>query len=455
MQGVEKAINGARAYLAKNEPRPAMDLLAGILKADPKNGIALSLFGKALIQLGDPRAALQVLSMAIEILPDDVETINVYAVAAQGAGDLGAAETHLRKLLQTLPDNVGVLVNLATVLTAKSGYEEAESLYARALAIEPDHVMALYNQALLLLTLGRLEKGWPGFEARSRAELTGIANRALPGCQWQGEPLPDGTLLIHREQGLGDNLQFVRYAALAAERVKRVVVESPEVLADLLATVPGVDAVVTDASKADFDARCSVMSLPGIFQTGISNIPAAAPYVSPPKEMDLGWLEDLFRARPAKRHVGLAWAGNAAHRRDRERSISLDRFAPLFEVDDVSFWSLQIGPPARQIEEFDLSGKITALSGEPLPLGNVAGVLKSLDLLITVDTALAHLAGALNVPVWTLITHVPDWRWMLGRDDTPWYPSMRLFRQPAAGDWEGALKPCEQALRTFCDEAPG
>ncbi|MGH7345405.1 MAG: glycosyltransferase family 9 protein, partial [Candidatus Rokuibacteriota bacterium] len=249
---------------------------------------------------------------------------------------------------------------------------------------------------------------------------------------------PSGrTILLCSEQGLGDTIQFARYASLVRERGARVVLGCPAPLQSLLGTVPGVAEVVADGAKLPpFDWQVPLMSLPRVFGTTVETIPGTTPYLTA-GEADTELWRSKLAAGASTFKVGLAWAGHPQNRNDRRRSIPLRAFAPLAPVSGITFHSLQGGDAARQLDRAPLP--IVDHDAERYDFAGLAALVASLDLVISVDTAVAHLAGALDKPVWTLLPWAPDWRWLLGRDDSPWYPTMRLFRQPSAGDWAGVL----------------
>jgi hypothetical protein len=261
---------------------------------------------------------------------------------------------------------------------------------------------------------------------------------------------------LHAEQGFGDTIHFVRYARLVKERGGRVVVGCPKALVPLVATCPGIDeAVASISSSFPFDVQAPLLSLPGILRTTLDTIPAQVPYLFPDATLVKRWQQELGSLAGFK--VGIAWHGNPTHENDRHRSIPLDKFAPLARVPNIRLLSLQKGPGAEQVPA--LAGRFEVISLGPLQEASwtfmdTAAVMMNLDLVLCVDTAPAHLAGALGRPVWVLLPAAPDWRWLLGRDDSPWYPTMRLFRQSQLGDWDEVLQRVAQALHQTCGDIP-
>ncbi|MBT6116700.1 MAG: hypothetical protein HOH66_02410, partial [Rhodospirillaceae bacterium] len=258
-----------------------------------------------------------------------------------------------------------------------------------------------------------------------------------------GAALDGKRILVYGEQGFGDVLQFVRYLPLVAERGGTVALLCQKPIAELCATVAGVAEIATDRAKPPaHDLQCSIMDLPMHFGTVLETVPAETPYLRLPEKARRHVVADR---RPGF-HLGIAWRGNPAHWNDRNRSCPLRRFAPLLAVRGVVGHSLQKGPGVEEIAAEGLSPLIGDLGSRLGDFSDMAGALHNLDLVITVDSALAHLAGALGRPVWVVLPYAPDWRWMLVREDSPWYPTMRLFRQPAPGDWEAAFAAVEAAL---------
>jgi hypothetical protein len=261
------------------------------------------------------------------------------------------------------------------------------------------------------------------------------------------------TILLHAEQGLGDTLQFVRYAPLVKARGGTVVLEVQEPLFSLVATCPGVDRLVAlGAPLPPFDTHAPLLSLPGLLATDLASIPVEVPYLAADPALVEHWKAVRSPVRWLK--VGIAWQGNPRHVNDRHRSLPLARFEPLARLEGVRLLSLQRGPGSEQLA--GAAGWMTADLGDALEcFRDTAAAIRNLDLVVTVDSAVAHCAGALAAPVWVLLPYAPDWRWLLGRDDSPWYPTMRLFRQAAPGDWDGVIDRVRVALAELAADRPG
>tara|TARA_R110001592_G_scaffold161973_1_gene394869 strand:- start:13790 stop:15184 length:1395 start_codon:yes stop_codon:yes gene_type:complete len=447
---IQAALARVERCLGEERPRDAISDLQAVLTAVPNHPMALCGVGRVSIQLGDNHAALQVLDLALAVVPDLAEARNARGVALQNLGRLDEAEAEFRYLVDALPDHPGPLANLAATLAARGEIGPAEAAFEKVLALKPGDFTASYNLGLLHLLRGDLEAGWQGFEFRDRASNVGLARTRSTKPRWQGGTEPDKTLLVHAEQGLGDNIQFVRFLPMAAERVGRVILEMPGPLTGLFSRFPSVDQIIPgDGPLPDHDFHIPIMSLPAVLRIAGDEIPWPGPYVAADADATRRWRERIEQRAPGMVHVGLIWSGNPAHKRDAERSVPLSLLEPLLKVPGVCFHSLQIGAAAGQIPHTAFSGPLKLLFRRAYPFTEVAAAIAALDLVIGVDTALAHLAGAMDRPVWTMITRVPDWRWMLERSDTPWYPNMRLFRQPTAGDWPSVVENVAVRLKEF------
>lgn len=355
-----------------------------------------------------------------------------------------------QRAAQLQPDAAGAVNNLAFAYTALARYDEAEVHYRRALELNPALPESQFQLGMLLLRREAYVEGWPLFENRKTTSIGKPNYRKLPCAEWQGEPLAGKRLLIAREQGVGDQIQFVRYAGLAAAMGARVDAWVAPELASLAATVPGVarvlDAAPSDeAIAANYDYWCDVMSLPLKFPG--RPIYAATPYMQVEAAQAGAWRERVATLSPgAHRRIGLVWAGNPRHHFDAFRSVPLTTLLPLAALEGNSWFAIQKGPGATQLADVAGRWPLHAIGDELHDFASTAALIENLDLVITVDTSVAHLAGALGKPVWVLLAAQPDWRWGMGREDSVWYPSARVFRQTTLGDWSGVLAALQQAL---------
>lgn len=354
-----------------------------------------------------------------------------------------AAVCHWRAI-ELMPDGAEGYNNLGTALAQQSKLEEAVESWRRAVELRPDHAAAHQNRAIALLLLGRFDQGWSEYEWRFG--LKGRQEPSLPQPRWTGTPLGGQAILLRSEQGLGDTLQFVRYARLINERGGRVLLECQPPLIRLMASCAGVDQVIAKGNPLpDFDVHVPLLSLPLCFGTTLESIPATVPYLEPDATLVEQWRAEL--GEPEGLKIGIAWHGSTSNPFNRARSFPLAEFARIGRLDGVRLYSLQMGAGREQLASFSEGNPVIDLGDRLGDFENTAAILRNLDLVITCDSAPAHLAGALGVKVWVALAAVPDWRWMLERGDSPWYPTMRLFRQPRLGDWAGAFEAMEEELK--------
>lgn len=356
-----------------------------------------------------------------------------------------ALECHLRAQ-RLRPEDPSVYVNLARALVEEGMLDEALACVGEALRLDPENARAHAVRAQVLLLGGNLAEGFAEYEWRWRLEPH--RRRSFPQPLWDGSPLEGRRILLYAEQGLGDTIQFLRYAPLVAARGGRVLVECQRPLCELAMTVEGVEQVVAAGEPLpEFDVQAPLLSLPRILGTSLENIPGRIPYLAAPQCADRRVLPGEYSLK-----VGLAWAGSPGHANDRRRSLELARFAPLGQIEGVRFVSLQYGAGAEQAEHPPAGLRLERLPPPWNELPWLAAIVERLDLVITVDTMYAHLAGALGRPVWVLLPFAPDWRWMLGREDSPWYPTMRLFRQPSRGAWAAVVERVRSELEAMVRE---
>jgi tetratricopeptide (TPR) repeat protein len=371
---------------------------------------------------------------ALQIKPDYAEAIHNLAIAFTTQGRFDEAAAHYQQVIRLKPDYAAAHKNLGSALAELGSYAEALASYRQALRLDPDYADAHCSLGLLLLLQGDYERGWPEYEWRGRL----CEPRSFPAPRWDGTPLAGRTILLHSEQGLGDTIQFLRYAPLVKQHGGTVIVVCQPQLLPLAATCPGIDYLVTDGAPLPaFDVHAPLLSLPAILGTTLATIPAAVPYLRAQPELIDQWRTKL-RAHDTYK-IGIAWQGNPTFGQDRQRSIPLAAFAPLAQLPGVKLISLQKGHGREQLRNLkgafpvlDLGDQVDEAVG---PFMDTAAIMRNLDLVIAPNTVLAHLAGALAIPVWVALPAVPEWRWLLDRSDSPWYPSARLFRQQQAGDW--------------------
>ncbi|MEG4588135.1 tetratricopeptide repeat protein [Microcoleus sp. MOSTC5] len=448
----QTAYNLAKIFEEQGQVEEAIAHYEQALVAQPDFVPALINLAVALQEKGELVRAIELYRRALEIHPHSWEAYNNLATVLQEQGNLEDALEYYHKALELLPNFVEAINNLGRTFLEKGAVENAIACYRRAIHLSPNHASAHLNLSLALLLVGDLENGLAEYEWRWEIKefhtghscfLTGPENTVSAREYrplWDGSDLVGKTILLHAEQGLGDSLQFIRYAASVKNKGGRVIVGCYPQLHRLFATVDGIDLLIVKGEPLpEFDVQVPMLSLPYILGTKLETIPANTAYLSPPAGAEFTLLPD----RNLK--VGIVWAGNPKHRKNKQRSCSLSQFLPLLDVSGVSFYSLQ-----KEVSEADRAllnqTPIVDLSPHFGDLADTAAAIAKLDLVISVDTAVAHLAGALGKPVWILLAFSPDWRWLLQREDSPWYPTARLFRQHQRGDWEGVFARVGEAL---------
>jgi tetratricopeptide (TPR) repeat protein len=402
--------------------------------AEAHNGL-----GAVLLLQNEPGPAMACFERALALKPDNVEARNNLGSALRNLNRPSEAVECYDRALALKPDYVEALNNRGNALQALNRVAEAMASFDKALAINPDYDEAHLNRSCLRLLSGDFEPGWEEYEWRWRTRATAPWRRDFAQPLWVGEePLADRTILLHDEQGFGDAIQFVRYLPLVAARAAKVILEVQPPLKALLSRVAGAALVRGRGEDLPaFDVRCPLLSLPLAFKTRLDTIPATVPYVSASEDRIIKWKQRL--PPEGKRRIGIAWAGNPAFSGDRTRSIGLPRFAPLLSVEGVELYSIQ-----RDLRDGDRDilrshPGVVQLGDAMEDFDDTAAIISLLDLVISSDTSVVHLAGAMGKPVWVLLQHVADWRWLMDRDDSPWYPTARLFRQPAIDDWESVV----------------
>ena len=401
--------------------------------------------GNALRALRRDDEAAASYERAVALRADWPEAHSNHGMALAALGRTEAAIAAYGRALALRPEYPEALNGLALVRQSRGEFAAAAQLFDRALALRPDFAQAHANRAQLRLQHGDFAQGWPEYEWRWK--LPGVALPPLPVPPWDGAPLAGRTILLRAEQGLGDTIQFVRYAPLLARRGARVVVECQPALARLLRSCPGIDAVVArGAALPPVDVQAPLLGLPGILGTTADSVPGGVPYLAVDADLAEPW-RGLIGPSDGLR-IGIAWQGNPVFPQDCHRRIPLAAFAPIAGIPGVRLVSLQRGFGAGQLDRagfpaVDLGRRLEAAGGD---LVDTAAAMLNLDLVITVCSALAHLAGALGRPVWVPLTVSPDFRWLLGREDTPWYPSMRLFRQRALDRWDEVFERVAAAV---------
>jgi tetratricopeptide (TPR) repeat protein len=459
------------------------------LRLNPELADAWNNLGALLVRQNKFDEAIRCCQHALTLRPLYHEIHHNLGTAFERQDRFGEAIRCYREALRLKPDLADACNNLGSILALEGNLEDGIGLLDKAIDLEPDNALAHWNRAILLLLCGDFERGWADYEWRSAKP--GFVRRAFTQPRWDGSPLSGRAILLYADQGLGDTLQFVRYAPILRERGGTVIVECQPALARLLANAAGIDHVAVSGSELPrFDVQAALLNIPGILHTSLATIPRDIPYVHADAALVANWRRELtmsdvqspisdieklssdigHRTSDTARvfRVGIAWQGSPTFRHDRRRSIPLAHFARLAPIGGVQLISLQKGLGTEQLsvvscqlsdnhraatDNFSVLKLEDRLDEAHGPFMDTAAVMMNVDLVISSDTAVPHLAGALGVPVWVVVPAFPDWRWLLEREDSPWYPSMRLFRQSRAGDWDSVFERIATELKRCADEA--
>jgi tetratricopeptide (TPR) repeat protein len=398
-------------------------------------------WGKALVACGKYDEAVATLRRAVEMDPGSWESVLSLGDALQKIGAEGEALQMYSRAAKIRPDEPSILVNWGGLLDKLNDAVGAMGKYRHALDIRPDSHEARFNLSLTLLRKGQFEEGWEKYESRWHLQKRNFDLEELPQPLWQGEDLHGKRVLVHVEQGFGDAFQFVRYLPFLEQRGAQVIMRCHDILRRLFQqSLPSVRLLGEKEPLPEFDYQVPMVTLARVMGTRPETIPAQVPYLMPSDDLIAAWRHRLGERVAGEKRVGLAWAGNPKHDQDRARSMALSMLGPLALVDGARFFSLQKGDPQKQIASSSPGLAIIDLGDELKDFADTAAVMMNLDLIVCVDTAVAHLAGALARPAWVMLRNGPEWRWLEGRTDSPWYPTMRLFRQERAGDWTLVVK---------------
>lgn len=440
----------ARAQLAAQAKRmhEAMGICNDVLSGNPDHPAATALLGIVSAMAGDPERGIVLLRRAIALRPGNGTWFAHLSSLCRMTYRMEEAASTGQESIRLDPNNVEHLVNLSLVFTDLDDRERAIACLLRAIGVKHDHADAHLALAQNLLAMGDFEPGWIEYEWRNQTEAGRNTMPAMTSAPWNGMRIPQGRLLLVGDQGYGDTLQFARYIPMAAERVQDVILGCSAEMEPLLSTVPGVAQYCSRWNDVPGHAvNCRLSSLPYLFGTRLDTIPATVPYIKAPAARVAHWRQRLDAMLPAGvTRIGLAWSGRPTHPNDRRRSIPLSRLLPLADVAPATFVSLQKPMPEADRPLMERFAGMTDLSGDLTDFGETAAVIDALDLVIAVDTSMAHLAGAMGKPVWVLVPKAADWRWLLDRDTSPWYPTARLFRQRLPGAWDDVVDQLRRAL---------
>lgn len=404
-------------------------------------------------------------AMALSFVPDDPVILTNLGVVLRSQGKNRASEMCYRRAIAVKPDSPGSWSNLGNVLRRQGRLKEAVACHRKAVGLDKKFIDAYYNMALVLQDLGKLDEaikifdyclkhkpdnvninwdrslallskgdfieGFKAYEYRWKREE--LRERHFRQPLWEGGPLDGKRIFLYTEQGFGDTINFSRYVPVVAEAGGRVILECQPELRTLLSGMDGLEKIISPGDQLpEFDVQAPLMSLPRIFKHELETIPAECPYITPPAQSGF----PVHVPPGTRKRIGIAWAGKPTHKNDHNRSVSVENFLTFTRIPGVTLYSLQKGPESAQRDIYSCGTLVRELAGGCEDFADTAKVMLQLDLVITVDTSVAHLAGALGIPVWVAIPYNPDWRWMRRRTDSPWYPTMTLFRQKKSGGWD-------------------
>ncbi|MCL6433920.1 MAG: tetratricopeptide repeat protein, partial [Leptolyngbyaceae cyanobacterium HOT.MB2.61] len=442
--------NYANALRARGQVEEAIHHYRMAIAYNPGYADAYNNLGLALYAEGEFGQAADCYRQAIALRPNYPQAHNHLGNALKELGDFKQAVEHYRQAIALKPDYAKAYNNWGNIFRDEGDLTTAIQYYDQAIGIEPEFAEAHWNKALTLLIGGHLQQGFAEYEWRWRVKLPSFhPMRSFPAPLWDGSPLQGKTIFLHAEQGMGDIIQFVRYAALVAERGGKILLECHPPLVNLLKRIPHIQQVIPYGSTPPpFDVHAPLMSLAYILGTTLETVPAIVPYLTAPSEpaLPLPEQDGDRETTPPPLKVGFVWSGNPENPYNRFRTIPLTHLLPLAAIPGVHLYSLQKDPSPADLELLAAHPEIRDLQGQLTDFVCTAALINQLDLVISVDTAITHLAGALGKPVWLLLPYAPDWRWLLGRSDSPWYPTLRLFRQPSQGDWAGVMEQVKRAL---------
>ena len=420
--------NIAAAFDWQDEMGKAIFYYEKAINIEPNIAENYNNLGMALKKQGKLTEAIKIYEQAISIDNNYALAYNNLGSIYEKQGNLVKAESYYRKAITLDPDLGVASKNLCLVLATIGDLKGAIDFYNQALEINPDSAISHFNLSILLLMQGDFQRGFAEYEWRWQNYTPRVFSQPL----WDGSNLEGYTILLYAEQGLGDTIQFIRYVPLVKQCRGKVMFECPESLYRLLRNFNGIDTLIKQGEDLpNFDVQSPLLSLPHILGTTLENIPAKIPYLNV-KEYDNFCLDIPLGT---KLKVGIVWGGSPQNPSNDSRSCSLNYFTEMLKIPGMAFYSLQKGPQVKELQEFTDKILIQDLSDRLNDFADTAIIISQLDLIISVDTAVVHLAGALGKPVWLLLSFLPDWRWMLEREDSPWYPTMRLFRQKRLGDW--------------------
>ncbi|MBM4135623.1 MAG: tetratricopeptide repeat protein [Nitrospira sp.] len=424
------------------------------LQLNPQLTDAYNNLGNIFANKGQLDEAINCYQKALQLNSNFTEAYNNTGLALQDKGQFDEAIAYYQKALQINQNYVEAYNNLGLTFQEQGQFEKATDCYRKALQLNPNFADAHYNLSQILLLTGNFKDGWKESVWRWKI-IDNPYRRHFKQPVWNGSDISNRTILLLAEEGFGDTIQFIRYVPLVAQRSAEVVIVCQKDLRSLFKNFDGIYKVIAYGEKLpEFDVYCHLEDLPFIFETTLESIPATIPYIAVDPVLTLKW-RDKVQHDNLKMKIGIAWSANPTHKNERNRSCLLTNFLSLAQLDEITFFSLQKGDAATQAKNPPHGMKLIDYTDGINDFSDTAAFIENLDLVISADTAVVHLAGALGKPVWTLIPFSPDSRWLLNREDSPWYPTMRLFRQNSPGDWDGVFERVYIALKETLDNRRG
>jgi tetratricopeptide (TPR) repeat protein len=420
----------------------AIEAYLNAIRINPSITSAYNNLGVAYKELGEYEKSRQAYEKVLDINPNDSAAHNNFGNLLRFCDDLEGAITHLEKSIQLNPSYADAYSNLGAVYKENKAYAKAEPLYRKALSLSPNHTNANFDLALIELSNGDYDNGWQRYEHRIKMDELRAKIYPYTTPMWRGEDLQGKTLILQNEQGFGDNIMFIRYVPMFLNLGAKVILRTRPELVKLFKSIKGVEAIYSEEeSIPKHDYYLPLLSSPNRFKTTLETVPKVFPYLSSPQE------KGQFSCDPKRFNIGIVWSSSRTNKDFKNKYIGLEHYKELFSLKGTSWYSLQTGEDALEIHSKKLDKTIVDLSGELNDFSATATIIEKLDLIITTDTAVAHLCGAMNKRAWVLVPNPSDWRWMQEGDKTPWYESLKLYRQDKRGSWkEPIAKICDHLL---------
>jgi tetratricopeptide (TPR) repeat protein len=432
----------------KGKLNEAINYYRKVLQINPNHADTYNCLGSVFQEKQEYDEAINCYKKAIELKPYFLKAFINIANAFLEKEEFDEAITYYKIAVAIDPNFAGTYYNLGLLFHRTKQFNEALACYKKTIQLDPNFADAYYSLSLLYLLLGNFQEGWPFFEWRWKLKNAYQRNFTQP--LWDGSDIVGQHILLHAEQGFGDTIQFIRYVPIVAQYGANVIVECQQELVSLFENIKGVQRVIGHGNKIpDFDIHYPLLSLPLLFNTKLEDILAKVPYLSVSSSLKENWRNKLQKNSSNKR-VGIVWSSGPGGLL-KKKSIPANMLLPLIHTDNITFYSLQVGDAVKQTNGLSEETRLIDLTEEIHNFADTAALIENLDLVISVDTAVAHLSGALGKSVWTILPFEPVWQWGLDREDSPWYPTMRLFRQPSRGDWASVIVSVKDELVKLLD----